>query len=94
MRADYQSMSLDELLRLYDEATLSYYGDGEAIMSDEDFDELREWLEMFHYENPEVQNVLTVSSRMKHNTLKPYQIKPSCFRYANSKWKSMTQFQN
>ena len=39
MRADYQSMSLDELLRLYDEATLSYYGDGEAIMSDEDFDE-------------------------------------------------------
>ena len=35
MRADYQSMSLDELLRLYDEATLSYYGDGEAIMSDE-----------------------------------------------------------
>jgi DNA ligase (NAD+) len=58
MRADYQSMSLDELLRLYDEATLSYYGDGEAIMSDEDFDELREWLEMFHYENPEVQKRL------------------------------------
>ena len=51
---DFSVMTLEELLCLYDEATSSYYGDGEAIMSDYDFDNLKDYLEMFYSDNPEV----------------------------------------
>lgn len=58
MTTDYSTMSLMELLHLFDEATSSYYGTGEAIMSDDDFDNLKDYIETFYFEEPEVKRRL------------------------------------